>query len=91
LVEICLEKKKKKESHVPCRGHLEYREYETKSGEKRPAAEIHLDEMQRLQLVVNGCSYTIGVGMCLNDDVYIWGIATAHATLHRDIVVITSR
>jgi single-stranded DNA-binding protein len=29
-------------------GHLEYREYETKSGEKRRAAEIHLDEMQRL-------------------------------------------
>jgi single-stranded DNA-binding protein len=27
---------------------LEYREYETKSGEKRRTAEIHLDEMQRL-------------------------------------------
>jgi single-stranded DNA-binding protein len=38
----------KKGSHVACRGHLEYREYETKSGEKRRAAEIHLDEMQRL-------------------------------------------
>ena len=47
LAEICLEHLKKG-SHVACRGHLEYREYETKSGEKRRAAEIHLDEMQRL-------------------------------------------
>ena len=38
----------KKGSHVASRGHLEYREYETKSGEKRRTAEIHLDEIQRL-------------------------------------------
>ena len=47
LAEICHEHLKKG-SHVACRGHLEYREYETKSGEKRRAAEIHLDEIQRL-------------------------------------------
>ncbi len=47
LAEICLEHLKKG-SHVACRGHLEYREYETKLGEKRRTAEIHLDEMQLL-------------------------------------------
>ncbi|MBL19033.1 MAG: hypothetical protein CMC82_04300 [Flavobacteriaceae bacterium] len=47
LAEIWLEYLKKG-NHVACRIHLEYREYETKSGEKRSAAEIHLDEMQRL-------------------------------------------
>ena len=47
LAEICLGHLKKG-SHVACQGHLEYREFETKDGEKRRTAEIHLNEMQIL-------------------------------------------
>ena len=47
LAEICLEHLKKG-SHIACQGHLEYPEFETKAGEKRRTAEIHLNEMQIL-------------------------------------------
>lgn len=47
LAEICVEHLKKG-SHVACRGRLMYRDYETKSGEKRHSAEVHLDEMHML-------------------------------------------
>ena len=47
LAEICIEHLKKG-SHVACRGRLVYRDYETKSGEKRHTAEVHLDDMHML-------------------------------------------
>ena len=47
LAEICI-KHLKKGSHIACRGRLVYRDYETKSGEKRHTTEIHLDEMLML-------------------------------------------
>lgn len=47
LAEICT-KHLKKGSHVACRGRLIYQDYETKSGEKRHSAEIHLDELHML-------------------------------------------
>ena len=47
LAEICIEHLKKG-SNVACHGRLVYRDYETKSGEKRHSAEIHLDEMLML-------------------------------------------
>ncbi|MGB0274616.1 MAG: single-stranded DNA-binding protein [Flavobacteriaceae bacterium] len=47
LADICI-KHLKKGSHVACHGRLVYRDYETKSGEKRHSAEIHLDEMLML-------------------------------------------
>lgn len=47
LAEICIEHLKKG-SHVACRGRLVYRDYETKSGEKRHVAEVHLDDIHML-------------------------------------------
>ncbi len=47
LADVCLTHLKKG-SHVACQGRLIYRDYETKSGEKRQAAEIHLEEMLML-------------------------------------------
>ncbi len=47
LAEICTAHLKKG-SHVACQGRLVYRDYETKSGEKRQSTEIHLDEMLML-------------------------------------------
>ena len=47
LAEICITHLKKG-SHVACQGRLEYKDYETKSGEKRHSVEIHLDEMLML-------------------------------------------
>ena len=47
LAQVCLEHLKKG-SHVACQGRLVYRDYETKSGEKRHSAEVHLDELLML-------------------------------------------
>jgi single-strand DNA-binding protein len=47
LAEVC-SKHLKKGSHVACRGRLVYQDFETKSGEKRHTAEIHLDELHML-------------------------------------------
>lgn len=47
LADVCLEHLKKG-SHLACQGRLVYRDYETKSGEKRHTTEIHLDEMLML-------------------------------------------
>jgi single-strand DNA-binding protein len=47
LADICLGNLKKG-SHVACLGHLVYREYESKSGDKRQVTEIHLDELLML-------------------------------------------
>ncbi len=47
LAEICVDHLKKG-SHVACHGRLVYKDYETKSGEKRHIAKIHLDEILML-------------------------------------------
>lgn len=47
LAEICMAYLKKG-SHVACQGRLVYRDYETKSGEKRHSAEIHLEDLLML-------------------------------------------
>ena len=47
LAEVCIAHLKKG-SHVACQGRLEYKDYETKSGEKRHSVEIHLDDMLML-------------------------------------------
>lgn len=47
LADVCLSHLKKG-SHVACQGHLVYREYENKAGEKRQSTEIHLSELLML-------------------------------------------